>query len=145
MLTAEKNDLDTSRVLLMAYELGDMINQSSEVAEYLRWKQIVDASAEIQEMIRHLNKKKELFAECERFGHYHPDYHRALDEVKEVEKQLDEFEAVQKYKAAEKSLDDLLYDMSKTIAYAVSESIKVPSNDPLPTKGCGSGGACGCG
>lgn len=145
MQTAVREELDMAQVLLMAYELGDMINQSYEVDEYLRWKRKVESAPEIQEKIRHLARKKELFAECERFGHFHPEYHRALDEVKEAERELDQFEAVRKYKEAEQALDDLLYDMSKTIAHAVSESIKVPSNHPLPVKGCGSGGACGCG
>ncbi len=146
MQTAERKGLDMVQVLLAAYELGDLINQSREVAEYLKWKKIVEASSEIQSKIRILQQKKQLFEECERFGHYHPEYHRALEEVKAAEKELDQFEAVRKYKEAENELDTLLYDMSKTIAHAVSDSIKVPSNNPLPTEGgCGSGGACRCG
>lgn len=146
MQTAERSDLDMAQVLLTAYELGDMINQSREVAEYLKWKKIVASSEDIQSKIRILQKKKELFEECERFGHFHPEYHRALEEVKSAEKELDQFEAVRKYKEAENELDTLLYDMSKIIAHAVSDSIKVPSNNPLPSEGgCGAGGACRCG
>jgi len=145
-ITADKPSLDMVQLLLAAYEIGDMINQSYEVAEYLKWKREVDSSPEIQAGIRNLNKKKDLFAECERFGHFHPEYHRALDEVKAAEKELEKFEAVRRYKDAEQRLDELLYDISKTVAHAVSESIKVPSNNPLPVKGgCGSGGACRCG
>ena len=63
-----------------------------------------------------------------------------------VEKELERFEAVRKFKAAESELDDILHEMSETIAYAVSDSIKVPSNDPNPKGGgCGSGGKCSCG
>lgn len=145
-VTPEMTGLDISQVMLMAYELGDMINHSREAAEYLHWKKVVESSADIQEVVRLLARKKEAFADCERFGHFHPDYHRALDEVKEVEQQLDQFEAVRQYKKAEQELDDLLYEMSRTIAHAVSESIKVPSNNPLPVQGgCGSGGPCRCG
>ncbi len=145
MQTAEIQSLDMAQVLLMAYELGDMVTNSQEVAEYLKWQQIVHSSPEIQEKIRDFTRKKEMFAECERFGHFHPEYHRALEEAKEAEKELEKFEAVRRYKDAEKNLDELLYDLSKTIAHAVSESIKVPSNNPLPVSGCGSGGACRCG
>lgn len=148
MQTAEAtySSLDELQMMMAAYELGDMINQSVEVAEYMRWKQIVDASSEIQDKIRVLAKKKEMFAECERFGHFHPEYHRALDEVKAAEKDLEQFEAVRQYKDAEQKLDELLYDLSKLIAHSVSESILVPSNDPLhKSGGCGSGGACRCG
>jgi len=46
----------------------------------------------------------------------------------------------------EQRLDDMLYDISKLIAHSVSETIKVPSNDPNPKGGgCGGGGSCGCG
>lgn len=148
MQTAEAtyNSLDELQLLMASYELGDMISQSVEVAEYMRWKQVVDSSPEIQEQVRELAKKKELFAECERFGHFHPEYHRALDEVKAAEKDLEQFEAVRQYKEAEQQLDELLYDLSKLIAHSVSESILVPSNNPLhKSGGCGSGGTCGCG
>jgi len=146
MLAAETHALDVSELLLKAYEIGVMINHSREVAEYLRWKQAVERSEEIQEAVRLLARKKEKFRECERFGRYHPDYHHALNEVKEAERRLDQFEAVRQYKAAEKELDHLLYDLSKTIAHAVSESILVPSNDPMPARGgCGAGCACKCG
>lgn len=145
-ITADKPSLDMVQLLLAAYEIGDMINHSHEVAEYLKWKQAVESSPEIQEGIRNLGRKKERFAECERFGHFHPEYHRALDEVKAAEKELERFEAVRQFKDAEQRLDELLYDISKTLAYAVSDSIKVPSNNPLPVKGgCGSGGPCRCG
>ena len=100
----------------------------------------------MKELIRKLNVKKEAFAECERFGHFHPEYHKALDAVKAVEYELDEIEAVSRFKAIENQLDELLYEVSELIARSVSDSIKVPSNNPLPhSGGCGSGGSCNCG
>jgi cell fate (sporulation/competence/biofilm development) regulator YlbF (YheA/YmcA/DUF963 family) len=69
-----------------------------------------------------------------------------LERVYEMEAQLDEVEAVRKYKAAESSLDELLGDISRTLAHAVSQTIKVPDNDPNPkASGCGNGGSCSCG
>ncbi len=137
--------MDMAAVLMNAYELGDMINQSVEVSDYLYWKQRVDSNPAIQELVRLLAKKKELFDETQRFGHFHPNYHSAKDEVTAVEQQLDQFEEVARFKQAEKVLDDLLHQMSEMIAYSVSDTIKVPSNDPLPKRGCGGGGKCGCG
>ena len=146
MSILERNALDMSALLLKAYDIGDAINGSVEAAEYLYWKNALHAVPEVQALVRKLNTKKELFAECERFGHYHPEYHKALDAVKEVEAELDQIEAVARFKEAESKLDDLLYEVSELIARAVSESIKVPSNNPLPhSGGCGSGGSCGCG
>jgi cell fate (sporulation/competence/biofilm development) regulator YlbF (YheA/YmcA/DUF963 family) len=144
----EQTSLDLIQITSKAYEIGEMIHSSREVAEYLYWKQKVDESEEVRELTRLFAKKKELFAECERFGHFHPDYHKALDQVKEVEAQMNQIEAVQRFKEAEDRLDELLYDVSQTIAYSVSDKIKVPSNNPLPTDGgCASGGSCngGCG
>jgi cell fate (sporulation/competence/biofilm development) regulator YlbF (YheA/YmcA/DUF963 family) len=63
--------------------------------------------------------------------------------VNEVQKRLEQIEAVRRFKEAEERLDDLLYTISTTIAHAVSDTIKVPSNNPLPGAGsCGSGGSC---
>ncbi|QWU13472.1 Cell fate regulator YlbF, YheA/YmcA/DUF963 family (controls sporulation, competence, biofilm development) [Paenibacillus sophorae] len=145
MSVAEYNTVDMAEVLTNAYELGDMINQSAEVADYLYWKGRVAANSDIQNLIKKLRSKKELFEETQRFGHFHPNYHAAKEEVAAVEAELDEFEEVARFKLAEKALDDMLHSMSETIAFAVSDSIKVPGNDPLPKGGCGSGGKCSCG
>ncbi|WP_151734774.1 YlbF family regulator ['Paenibacillus yunnanensis' Narsing Rao et al. 2020] len=145
MSVAEMNTVDMTEVLTYAYELGDMINQSAEVADYLYWKSRVNGNPDIQSMVRRLQAKKELFEETQRFGHFHPNYHAAKDEVAAVEKDLEQFEEVVRFKQAENALDDMLHTMSETIAFAVSDSIKVPSNDPNPKGGCGSGGKCSCG
>ncbi|WP_055107562.1 YlbF family regulator [Paenibacillus ihumii] len=146
MSVTELKTVDMAQLLTYAYELGDMINNSTAVSEYLYWKRRVEEDAEIQVYVRKLAAQKELFEETERFGHYHPNYHEAKDRVAQVEKELEQFEAVRSFKAAEKELDDILHQMSETIAYAVSDTIKVPSNDPNPKAGgCGSGGKCSCG
>lgn len=142
MSMVETRTLDTVAILQIACEIGDMINASREVHEYLRWKHEIEQDERIQRLIEQFDKAKQKFKECERFGHYHPDYHRALEETRRFERQLEQFEAVRKFKQAEDALDDLLYTVSLTIARAVSDDIKVPSNDPLPTVGCGSGGRC---
>ncbi|MFD1176159.1 YlbF family regulator [Paenibacillus puldeungensis] len=145
MSVIEKNTVDMAEVLTYAYELGDMINKSSAVSEYLYWKQRVEQDADIRALVKKLDAQKELFRETERFGHFHPNYHEAKDRVAAVEKELEQFEAVRKFKAAETELDDILHEMSEMIAFAVSDSIKVPGNDPFPKGGCGSGGKCSCG
>lgn len=135
MSVSEINTVDMAEVLTYAYELGDMINASVEVADYLYWKQEVDRDPLIQSLIKKLESKKELFEETQRFGHFHPNYHSAMEEVAKVEAELEAIEPVARFKQAEKTLDDLLHTMSERIAFSVSESIKVPSNDPLPKKG----------
>ncbi|MDG0871325.1 YlbF family regulator [Paenibacillus thiaminolyticus] len=135
--------VDMTVLLTNAYQLGDMINQSVEVAEYLYWKERMEQNAEVDRLVREFARKKELFEETERFGHFHPDYHRAKDEVMAVQAQLDAIDEVSRFKQAEKALDELLHGLSEVIAHAVSDTIKVPGNDPLPSKGCGSGGCSG--
>lgn len=145
MSVSEINTVDMAEVLTYAYELGDMINASVEVADYLYWKQAVENNPEIQALVKKLEAQKVLFEETERFGHFHPNYHEAKEKVMAVEAELEAFEEVKRFKLAEKNLDDMLINMSEKIAFSVSDTIKVPSNNPLPKKGCGSGGGCQCG
>ncbi|WP_028611136.1 YlbF family regulator [Paenibacillus harenae] len=138
------SSLDMASLLLCAYELGDWINQSAEVAEYLYWKSVVNENEEVKQVTKKFAKAKELFVECERFGRFHPDYNAAKDQVKQIERELGEIECVNRFKFAEQVVDQMLYDVSRTIAESVSENIKVPSNEKTGG-GCGSGGSCGCG
>jgi len=148
MAVIEAQSLDMSAILMQAYDLGDMINGSAETADYLYWKRRKDEDPEVHELVKQFNKKKELFEECQRFGHFHPDYHAALEQVQAIQSRLDGLESVRGFKAAEQRLDELLYVISETIARSVSDTIKVPSNDPLAkgggcsSGGCSSGGSC---
>lgn len=148
MAVIEAQSLDMSAILMQAYDLGDMINVSAETADYLYWKRRKDEDPEVHELVKQFNKKKELFEECQRFGHFHPDYHAALEQVQAIQSRLDGLESVHGFKAAEQRLDELLYVISETIARSVSDTIKVPSNDPLAkgggcsSGGCSSGGSC---
>lgn len=66
---------------------------------------------------------------------------------------MDEVESVKRFRQAEAALDEMLHSVSSTIAYAVSQSVKVPSNSSnteggsCSSGGCSSGGGCsgGCG
>ncbi|WP_438446736.1 YlbF family regulator [Gorillibacterium sp. sgz5001074] len=143
MSVMERTALDMSALLLGAYELGDMILASGEAADYLQWKKAMAEDPAAQELIRKLQKQKDLFEECQRFGHFHPEYHKAMDAVRAVQEELDGVESVRRFKEAEERLDDLLYEVSETIARSVSDSIKVPTNKLLPESGgCSSGGSC---
>jgi len=140
-----RSSLDMASLLLSAYELGDWINQSAEVSDYLYWKSVVNENEEVKSLQIEFSKAKELFEECQRFGRFHPNYHEAKDKVKDVEKRLLELECVSKFKASEQAVDDMLYEVSRMIAESVSDTIKVPGNERNQGGGCGSGGSCGCG
>ncbi|MBO8163182.1 MAG: YlbF family regulator [Brevibacillus sp.] len=139
--------LDMAVLIDEAYLLARMINESQEVAEYLEAKQRMEQDAEAQRLRRLFEQKKEQYEEVQRFGKYHPDFTRISAEVREAKRALEMLDSVQAFKRAENRLDDLLYEVSRTIADAVSTSIKVPSNNPFleaKSAGCGSGGSCGC-
>jgi len=138
------SSLDMASLLLCAYELGDWINESAEVAEYLYWKEAVNEDGQVKQLTKQFDKAKELFSECQRFGRFHPDYNSAKDKVKAIERELDQIDAVRQFKLAEQAVDTMLFDVSRTIAESVSDTIKVPSNEGKAA-GCGSGGSCGCG
>ncbi|WP_135547504.1 YlbF family regulator [Paenibacillus cymbidii] len=143
MSIAEEQALDMSILLSTAYELGDRINMSAAVADYKKWQLRLATDADAQRLIRTFARKKELFAECERFGHFHPDYHRAKQEAEAIQQEMDACEAIRSFKLAEQALDELLHDVSKTIAHSVSATIKVPGNEKANTgSSCGTGG-CG--
>ncbi|UUZ85802.1 YlbF family regulator [Paenibacillus sp. P26] len=142
MAVTEKQTLDMSALLLGAYELADMIVHSVDSADYLYWKERQETDPEVRSLAREFNRKKELFEETQRFGHFHPNYHEALDQVKEVQARLDSLEPVRRFKDAEQRLDDLLHEVSQTIARAVSDTIKVPGGDAPEGGGRSSGGSC---
>lgn len=145
-VTADDAPADLASLMSRAFELGDCIKQSAFAAEYVYWKEQVRHDPEVERLTKQFAKAKDKFAECERFGRFHPDYNAALEQVYEVQAQLDRLESVSRYKAAEASLDELLYEVSRTLAHAVSHTIKVPDNDPNPKgSGCGGGGSCSCG
>ncbi|HZG78523.1 MAG TPA: YlbF family regulator [Paenibacillus sp.] len=147
MSVLEREALDFSLLLSKASDLADAMLRSVEMADFLYWKERMEQDPEVKALLKKMARAKERFEECERFGHYHPNYHEALDAVRAVEAEMEAIESAREFKRAEKALDTLLYDVSVVVAHAVSDSIKVPSNDPLPKHGggCGSGGSCGCG
>lgn len=137
--------LDMSELLLEAYQLADHINESKEVKRYLDLKRRVQESEEAQSLIARFQRKKELFEQAQRFGHFHPDYHAAKEEAEAFLKQIKEHPLIGQYLKAEEQVDQLLSEVSRTLAQAVSDSIKVPINDPRELrkanrkrrKGCG--------
>lgn len=138
---------DMTQLLLQSQELSTMINQSREVLNYLQAKRRMEADAEAQRLLALFEKKKEQYEDVQRFGKYHPDYNHISKEVRELKRTIELLDSVQAFKRAEDSLDELLYQVSRTIASAVSDTIKVPSNNPFleaASSGCGTGGSCGC-
>jgi len=58
MSVMERTALDMATVLMKAYHLGDMINGSAEVADYLYWKEVLAKDVEVNNLILKLERKK---------------------------------------------------------------------------------------
>lgn len=142
LYTADMTDL-----IMESHELSTMINQSREVSDYLQAKRQMEQDAEVQRLLSVFETKKQQYEDVQRFGKYHPDFNHISKEVRELKRTIELMDSVQAFKRAEDRLDELLYQVSRTIADAVSGTIKVPSNNPFleaKSSGCGSGGSCGC-
>jgi cell fate (sporulation/competence/biofilm development) regulator YlbF (YheA/YmcA/DUF963 family) len=128
--------------------LAQSLLQSYELRHYVTSKEIMEQDVLASQWRQQMMRAKERFEEAQRFGHFHPNYHEALENMREIERVSTEIPAVRTWKDAEVTLDMLLYRVSQLLAGAVSPSIKVPSNFPEVGKlsgGCGSGGTCQCG
>jgi cell fate (sporulation/competence/biofilm development) regulator YlbF (YheA/YmcA/DUF963 family) len=139
--------VDMAELILQSHELSRMINQSREVSEYLNAKRRMEQDEEAQRLLSLFEKKKVQYEDVQRFGKYHPDYDQISKEVRQLKREIEMLNSVQAFKRAEDQLDQLLYQVGRTIADAVSGSIKVPSNNPFleaKSSGCGTGGSCGC-
>jgi cell fate (sporulation/competence/biofilm development) regulator YlbF (YheA/YmcA/DUF963 family) len=135
--------IDVQEVLTLAYEIADLIKQSEETKHYLKFKEQLNNDHHAITLLNEFQQKKAFFADCERYGHFHPDYHRAFDEVVAVQDRLNQLEIMRQLHHAEHKLDELLYDVSKRIAASVSDTIIVPNNFELNDGGSGcSSGQC---
>lgn len=121
--------LDMSELLLETYRLADRINDSKEVQQYLELKKKIAEDPQAQRLIKDFQKKKELFEDCQRFGHFHPDYHQAKKEAEQFRVSIQDHPLIGEYLEVEERLDRLLAEVSRKIAGSVSDSIKVPINE----------------
>lgn len=133
-MEAQTKSLDMAEILMEAYQLADRINDSEEVRRYLELRERLDADPEVRRLIGEFRRKKEKFEEAQRFGHFHPDYHAAKEEAESFQEKMARHPLIAEFLQAEEQLDRLLNEVSRTIAHAVSESVRVPVNDPRPIK-----------
>ncbi|SFX45401.1 Cell fate regulator YlbF, YheA/YmcA/DUF963 family (controls sporulation, competence, biofilm development) [Thermoactinomyces sp. DSM 45891] len=118
--------IDMTELLSDAYDLADEINKSHEVQCYLNSQAELQEDAEAQKLIREFQKQKELYEETKRFGIFHPNYHEAKQKIEEVQTQLRNNLVIRQFLEAEERLDQLLYQISSTIAKSVSHQIHIP-------------------
>lgn len=137
-------------VLDQSDKIIDMINHSEIMQQYEEANNALKQDEEAQRLIRAFLHMKDHYDDVQRFGHYHPDYHTIMKEVRSAKRQMDMHQAVAAFKVQERYLQRFLDEISECIAGSVSEHIMVPKEGAALTDGgcssggCGSGGSCGC-
>ncbi|MBU5595560.1 YlbF family regulator [Amphibacillus sp. MSJ-3] len=132
-------------ILDLTDELSEMIIASEQMLHYIEKKQELKQNQEVQTLLKAFERKKEEYAEVQRFGRYHPDYSKITKETRLMKREIDMLEPVALFKVAERELQTLLEDISEKIAFSISKQIMVPREGALFTdSGCGHGGSCGC-
>lgn len=140
---------DLLQVIENSELLATYITQSEIAFNYKEAKQRLDKDVDAQLLIAQFTQMKEKYEEVQRFGKYHPHFHTVVTDMREIKRKLDLHETIANFKKAERDLEQLLNEVSRIIADAVSPHIKVPTGNPYFDNrscqgGCGAGGKCGC-
>lgn len=139
-------------ILDEADQLSAMI-VSSEPAQRLREAYTaVYSDRELVSQINTFGRLKEQYEDVQRFGKYHPDYHKVMKEIRTQKRALDMNDRVAALKFAENDFQDLLDEVSLLIGRSVSQAVLVPVSNPFFSSssscstggGCGTGGGCSC-
>lgn len=135
-------------VLNMTDDLIEMLKHSEVYTNYQDKKNTLAQNAQAQGLISRFLKVRDRYDEVQRFGKYHPDYKKVIQEMMDIKRDVDMDDQIVAYKHAEQQMEALLNEVGLEIAQAVSASIKVPTGDPFFDRGCsggcGTGSACGC-
>ncbi|MFD2925402.1 YlbF family regulator [Halobacillus naozhouensis] len=134
-------------ILDQSESIGKMVMDSEVMQNYQQAKQELASDPDAQKLIQDFTDMKDQYEDVQRFGRYHPDYSIIMKRVRGVKREMDMHEKVARYKKAEREVQKLLDEISQSVAFSVSEQIKVPRNGMVFTDtgcGCGSGGGCGC-
>ncbi|MBS4193870.1 YlbF family regulator [Lederbergia citri] len=142
--------IESVKIIEKAEMIGELVIASEIADKYRFFYNKLKNDKETNRKILEFNKMKELYADVQRFGRYHPDYKEIMIKTRELKRDMDLDENVANFRRAENELQTLLDEISLIIGRSVSEHIKVPTGNPFfdtgssCSGGCGSGGACGC-
>lgn len=130
-------------------QLATMILNSTIMDQYRRAYTDLKNDDIAQNLITEFNNLKSDYEDIQRFGTYHPDYRSIMRDVRRAKRKMDMNDKVATFKIVERELQQLLDEISESIAHSVSEQIKVPKDGAFLTDsgcgtGCGTGGTCGC-
>lgn len=98
----------------------DAHNIAKEIMDSNEFKELMNVKAEINKNIPNLLEKfkiaKDKYALVSKYGNYHPDYKKALIELKEVKEELYTNPLVIKYKELEKKIQEKLNEVANELS-----------------------------
>ncbi|MCU5745688.1 YlbF family regulator [Staphylococcus sp. SQ8-PEA] len=137
----------TLKVLDQIEALTDMILESRIYHEFKVAEQKLNHDAEAHLLYQAFLKAKDQYDDVQRFGKYHPDYQQIMLETRKRKRAYEMVPCVIDYKKKETELQSLIDQIIATIAYSVSEHVKIEAGNPFfqyDKGGCASGGSCKC-
>lgn len=113
---------DMNEILAQAYELGTLIAESPEVAEYKRTQEVMEANSEVKSL---LDKLRDVQIEYDRLQSYGGGSHlKGLEETSnELIGQLDAYPEVIAFKQASGKVDELLQSVTILLGQCITDEV----------------------
>ena len=118
--------MDRMAILVKAYEVADEIKSTEAFKDLIHYGEIMQT--QLKNEVDAYQKATSKFLEVQSLGgQYHPDYKETIVALSKAKKALYETEAVRKYLAAEKVIQQTLDDLSRDLGQTISSHVKVPN------------------
>jgi len=113
--------LDRNEIWAQAFELGQLILESPEVAHYKQCEQALEADAALSAKVAKFRELQEQFERLAEHGSG-PHLDGLRGDIKTLSDELNARPEIQAYKAAMKQVDELLKSVTDTIAQTIAEN-----------------------
>lgn len=118
--------MDRMAIILKAYEVADEIKSSDAFKDLVYYGNYMEThlKSELEAYKKAMAKFNEIQSQG---GSYHPDFKNMVIELGNAKRALYGHEAIKKYLAAEKVIQQTLDDLSRDLGQAISSHVKVPN------------------
>jgi cell fate (sporulation/competence/biofilm development) regulator YlbF (YheA/YmcA/DUF963 family) len=118
--------MDRMAIIFKAYEVADEIKSSQAFKDLVYYGQYMQT--QLKNEVEAYQKAMVKFNEVQSLGgSYHPDFKQTILTLGVAKRALYEQEAVKKYLAAEKIIQQTLDDLSRDLGQTISSHVKVPN------------------
>ncbi len=118
--------MDRMAIIFKAYEVADEIKSTQAFKDLVYYGQYMQT--QLKNEVEAYQKAMAKFNEVQsQGGSYHPDFKQIILALGIAKRALYENEAVKKYLAAEKIIQQTLDDLSRDLGQTISSHVKVPN------------------